>query len=238
MPKCIFVSDLHLFAARSDADRYRAAIDAAAAEASHLVLGGDIFDFHWAVHHTEREAVAWAVAWLRRLADGCPSCQFHYLLGNHDHHRLLIDQLIELEQTVDNLVWHRFHTRLGQCAFLHGDVVDRPMSAEALATARATRMARKKRHATHSRIYDLAILGRLHKPVPHLVHRNRTVARRIYRYLEEVQLGPRDGVTDVYFGHIHRPISAYRYGGLRFHTGGAPIKGLKYRILEAEIAEA
>ena len=47
MPKCFFVSDLHLFANRSNAHRYLEEIARAASRAEVFVLGGDIFDFRW-----------------------------------------------------------------------------------------------------------------------------------------------------------------------------------------------
>ena len=47
MTKCYFVSDLHLFANRSNAHRYLEEIALAASQAEVFVLGGDIFDFRW-----------------------------------------------------------------------------------------------------------------------------------------------------------------------------------------------
>ena len=43
------------------------------------------------------------------------------------------------------------------------------------------------------------------------------------------------GVRHVYFGHIHRRVSGYRYRGLTFHNGGAPMRGQHFRILEATV---
>jgi UDP-2,3-diacylglucosamine hydrolase len=79
----------------------------------------------------------------------------------------------------------------------------------------------------------VVVLTRLHKPVPHLVYAKRIVVRRILKYLESIEQGPHNGVCNVYFGHTHRRLSNYYYRGLRFHNGGAPIKGVKFRILEA-----
>ena len=84
----------------------------------------------------------------------------------------------------------------------------------------------------------VVVLTRLHKPVPHLVYSKRTVARRILKYLEEIGQGPTAGVKDVYFGHTHKQLKNYRHGGLIFHNGGVAIKGMKFRILEANIDDA
>jgi hypothetical protein len=51
--------------------------------------------------------------------------------------------------------------------------------------------------------------------------------------LESIGEGPDTGVRDVYFGHTHKNLANYRYRGLTFHNGGAPIKGVKFRIVEA-----
>ena len=80
-----FVSDLHLFARRSEAPRYAEAIRTAARRSAVLVLGGDIFDFSWSTLPTVEDTVEAAFHWLQHLAAEHPHCQIHYLLGNHDY---------------------------------------------------------------------------------------------------------------------------------------------------------
>jgi len=232
MSKCFFVSDLHLFANRSNGHRYLEEIVRTASRAEAFVLGGDIFDFRWARIPTLK-AVGWAVHWLVELTSACPRCHFHLVLGNHDYHQALINGLIELEKQVSNLSWHRYYVRLGRSVFLHGDVADKEMDARMLAAAREEWLDARRRGPFLSVLYDVVILTRLHKPFPHLVYARRIVVRRIFNYLEKIGEGPRQGVHDVYFGHTHRKLSNYRYHGLTFHNGGAPIKGVKFRILEA-----
>ncbi len=233
MSKCYFVSDLHLFANRSNGHRYQAEIIRVGSRAETFVLGGDIFDFRWAGIPTSR-AVHRAVRWLVELTSACPACHFHLVLGNHDYHQALIDRLIELEQQVTNLSWHRYYVRLGDSVFLHGDVADKEMDARMLAEAREEWLDARHRGPFLSILYDVVVLTRLHKPFPHLVYAKRIVVRRDLRYLESIGEGPAAGVRDVYFGHTHRKLSNYRYRGLTFHNGGAPIKGMKFRILEAK----
>jgi UDP-2,3-diacylglucosamine hydrolase len=232
MSKCYFVSDLHLFANRSNAHRYLEKIAHAASHAEAFVLGGDIFDFRWSRVSIPR-AVEMAATWLRELAASCPQCHFHLVLGNHDYHQALIDRLEELEREVVNLSWHRFYVRLGNAVFLHGDVADKTMSAKGLAEARQEWLDGRRRGPFMSALYDVVVMTRLHKPVPHLVYTKRIVVRRILKYLENIGQGPLDGVCDVYFGHTHRRLSNYHYRGLTFHNCGAPIKGVKFRIIEA-----
>jgi len=233
MGRCFFVSDLHLFANRSLADRYQEAIVRAASEAKDFVLGGDIFDFRWATHTTTRHALDDADRWLRDLAARCPQCHFHFLLGNHDHHQGLIHRLIELEERLPNLSWHRYYVRLGSSVFLHGDVAERKTDAAMLAASRSRRSNHRRRGPVLRRVYDVVVSAGLHRPVPYVLYRRRTVARRILAYLEDIGQGPRHGVRNVYFGHTHRSMSHYYYRGVTFHNGGAPIKGLRFRIVEA-----
>lgn len=232
MSNCYFVSDLHLFANRSDAHAYLEEIAHAASKADIFVLGGDIFDFRWSRVPILR-AVPMAIRWLRELATACPKCHFHLVLGNHDYHQLLIDQLVELDKEVANLSWHRYYLRLGASVFLHGDVADKTMNAQRLEEARQEWLGGRRRGPFLSALYDVVVMTRLHKPVPHLVFAKRVVVRRILKYLRSVGQGPEDGVRDVYFGHTHKRMSNYEFRGLLFHNGGAPIKGMKFRIIEA-----
>ncbi len=102
-----------------------------------------------------------------------------------------------------------------------------------LAEARDEWLDRRRRGPFLSKLYDVVVATRLHKPLPRLVFARRIVVRRILKYLENIGEGPADGVRDVYFGHTHRRLSNYRYHGLAFHNGGAPIKGTKFRVIEA-----
>ncbi|NLE39457.1 MAG: hypothetical protein GX621_15655, partial [Pirellulaceae bacterium] len=72
------------------------------------------------------------------------------------------------------------------------------------------------------------------KPLVEFARRKQTVARRILAYLDDIGEGPSTGVTNVYFGHTHLAISDFAYRGVLFHNGGAPINGLRFRVLEAK----
>ena len=236
MDKCFFVSDLHLFASRSNAWKYLDDMILAAQRAENFVLGGDIFDFRWARTKNNRQTVDRAVAWLTDLISPCPRCHFHFVLGNHDYHQALIDRLADLTGKLPNFTWHRYYMRLGNSIFLHGDVADRDNhTAESLAADRQEWLYSRRRGPFLSKLYDVVVLTRLHKPFPHLVYSKRIVAERILSYLDEIGQGPGSGVCNVYFGHTHKHMTNYAYGGLVFHCGGAPIKGLKFHILEAVI---
>ena len=226
-----FVSDLHLLASRSSGARYYDDLHNTAAQSCVFVLGGDIFDFHWA--DTPIEYAAWEAAhWLRDLAHAYPRCQFHYLLGNHDHNDVFIERLIDLDRQVPNLTWDHHYLRLGSKIFLHGDVLGRNVTAETLTAERTRLHHHRVREVWEHQFYDLAVSAGLHKPVPFVVHPTRIVARKLLRHLRRIGHGPEAGVRDVYFGHIHRVITNYTYRGVRFHSGGAAIRGLQFRILQ------
>ena len=231
--KTYFVSDLHVFSSRSQEHRYLEQIGRRAARAGAFVLGGDIFDFRWSLVASQQETVARAVHWLHELAVDCPKCQFHFVVGNHDYHALFLERLDHLASRLDNFSWYPFYARLGTSVFLHGDVADRRTTAQKLSEVRSGWLQKKSRGRVANRLYDLAIESKLHKPMIHVARRKRTVAKRILMYLEDVGEGPSTGVRNVYFGHTHLAMSDFKYRGVTFHNGGAPINGLRFRILEA-----
>jgi UDP-2,3-diacylglucosamine hydrolase len=237
MKRVCFISDLHLFANRSSANRYLHAIEIAADRADECILGGDIFDFRWSMLPSTEATVTAAVDWLTALCHEAHSTRVQFLLGNHDYHTALIERLPELSQELTNFEWHRFFIRMGDTVFLHGDVADRKMTAERLEQRRKQCERHRRKSRYHSRAYDLVVKSRMHLLVPRAVYPRRLVARRIVSYLDHIGHGPEKGVRQVCFGHTHRPIAEYRYRGLRFYNGGAPIGSDRFRILEVDVHE-
>jgi UDP-2,3-diacylglucosamine pyrophosphatase LpxH len=236
MTRACFVSDLHLFANRSYGHEHLDRIIAAADQADHCILGGDIFDFKWSTLSDAESSVDAAVDWLRELCRHVPDTQVQFLLGNHDYHAELIDRLPSVADEVHNFDWHRFFIRMGDAVFLHGDVADRRMTAQMLEQRRAKWTNHRPPSRYQSRAYDLVVKTRVHVLVPRAVYPRRTVARRILSYLEDINQGPGSGVRQVCFGHTHLPVADYHYGGVCFHNGGAPIgKQAAFRILELTI---
>lgn len=178
------------------------------------------------------DTVARATHWLHELATTCPSCHFHFVMGNHDYHGLFVQALERQESRIKNLSWYPHYVRLGNNIFLHGDVVDRRSGVRKMLQRRENHLYRKKRGRFANQLYDWAIQNSLHKPIVHYSRTKKTVARRIFNYLEEIGQGPETGVQNVYFGHTHLAISDYEYEGIYFHNGGAPIEGLHFRIIE------
>lgn len=237
MPKACFFSDLHLFANRSRGARHLDAIREVANRSQLCVLGGDIFDFKWSTLPSGNHTVDAAVAWLRDLSASVPHCRMHFLLGNHDYHPGLIEQLPRLAQELPNFEWERFFLRQGNVMFLHGDVADRKMTAQLL-EQRRLKFCHEPRGAAHHRAYDLIVNTHVHAVLPRAVYPKRIVARRILSYLENIGHGPETGLQHVYFGHTHRAVNGYAHAGVEFHNGGAPIGRARYQILELDIGGA
>ena len=228
-----FVSDLHLYAKRSEAARYAESIRLAARRSSVLVLGGDIFDFSWSTLGSVEATVEAAYHWLRRLGEEHPHCQIHYLLGNHDYCRPFIEMLEQRGSDIPNFSWHHFYLRLGQNLFLHGDAAEGKWNHERLLRYRSRWLHQPMAGKLSRGAYYLVHRARLHKPLPYLIHWKRRAAKRLLDYMDYIGEGPESGVRHVYFGHIHRRILNYRYRGMTFHNCGAPIAGLRFRVLEA-----
>jgi UDP-2,3-diacylglucosamine pyrophosphatase LpxH len=116
-PSGLVVSDLHLFAHRSDGLERMAALQPRLAQTDLLVLNGDIFDFRWSTLPEHAHTVRDAVRWLRQLADSISNCRIHYVLGNHD---CLAEFLPEVERIAAghaNFFWHEYSFPLSDSLF-------------------------------------------------------------------------------------------------------------------------
>ena len=230
-----FLSDLHLFASRSSAKGIKPQINYAASQAHTLVLGGDIFDFKWSTHPSLEHTIAESIQWLDELVSSYPHCAFYFLLGNHDAHPQFVIELDRLAFRQPRLVWQPYVLRLGDCVFLHGDIVDGEQSDNALAARRSAAENKPSPHRTRHWLYDAVVRVRLHRFAVSIVVRPALVLKKLSRYLADHGLGRQNGVTDVYFGHTHQDIDGVLCEGLTFHNGGASIKGLSFRIIETKL---
>ncbi|MCP3904889.1 MAG: hypothetical protein GY715_14785 [Planctomycetes bacterium] len=229
MPTGYVISDLHLFAQRSVGGRRLDEIRRAAATAEFFVLNGDIFDFRWSTLPTDDASLDAAIGWLDRLVGDRPDCSFLYTLGNHDCYEPFVTRLETLAAAHRNLRWHPSHVRIGPALFLHGDLP--------LGRRRPGPPARQLHggHGRNGRTLRLAYRAFVAARGPRVVasvHRPRRCAKQITRWLHAHGDELADGVTDVYFGHTHRPFADFCYEGRRFHNTGSSIRGLASRMLE------
>ena len=230
-----FVSDLHLFSRRSTGDEVIPDLFRKAQSAHTLVLGGDIFDFKWSTDPCPDSTLNRAQRWLEELISQSEACEFHFILGNHDSHPRFVERLKILADKHTSFHWHRYFARLDHCLFLHGDVADGSLDHARLDERRERIEQKKRRGQVWHYAYDLAIGARLHR-LAILSIREIVVLGRIHEYAAQIGHGPDNGVTDVYFGHTHFDLDGVNYRGLTFHNGGAAIKGLRFRIVDASLS--
>ena len=121
-----FISDLHLFSRRSQAAEHAESLQQTAAKAKTFVLGGDIFDFRWSTLPSTEATVSAAIRWLDALVAAHRTCDFHFVLGNHDCNSRFVDALDKYARKQPNLEAHPYLLRIGKAVFLHGDVADHP----------------------------------------------------------------------------------------------------------------
>lgn len=233
-----FVSDLHLFARRSEGQLWEPAIHRAVRESHTFVLGGDIFDFRWRTQSTIEASVRDSIRWLERLTEINPDCRLVYLLGNHDSQPRFVAALDQLAARHPLVSWHRHLLRIGDRVFLHGDVVDQRIAPDqchhrSLDARREWSDQRPDPAAVSHALYEAVVRTRLHRVAVRLATRKRRVLGRLASYLDRAGAGLAEGVTDVFFGHIHRPLDGVEWRGRRFHNPGAAIRGLPFRIVDA-----
>lgn len=236
--RCYFVSDLHMFSRRSQVDRWQKMISDASRNANLMVLGGDIFDFRWSTLESVDASIDAAIRWIEEVVAENPNCQFRYVLGNHDFNQRFTERLSEFAKTYQNLEWHYYFVREGNCLFLHGDVADRWTTHEQLISRRAKWLPDETRHLVSHHLYDMAIALRLHKAVSRVVHIRSKVIRRLLHYLDDIGETAATGLENVYFGHTHAIVNGVAAEGIHFYNGGAPFAGLPFNIVPVDLVHA
>jgi len=229
------VSDLHLFCRRSQAEHHLDSIRQAASESDVFVFNGDIFDFRWSTFVSPEQSVATAIAWLADFVDDAPECVFHYVLGNHDHYRPFIEALKTFAIDHPNFAWSPYYLRLGPALFLHGDVAIRKMTGADLERYREGWLDDPNKGPVANAVFDVAFRMRIHKAIHHIAFPLTPVLERLNHYVEDIGHGAACGVETVYFGHTHIALSHHRHKGLIYRNGGAPMPGLEFHVLRAEL---
>ena len=235
-PRTHFISDLHLFSRRSSAPAIQQAIERTVAGSDRFILGGDIFDFRWSSLESHEETIERSVEWLRGLLLVNTSCQFHYILGNHDALPGFTERLHALTQDYPQLQWHKHLLRLDRAIFLHGDIIDAAIPLvedfhEQLDARRIAHEHRPRPHPMRHTLYDAVVATRIHRAIAHFANPNPQVLTRVTDYLRWAGHTVDTGLERVYFGHTHRPIDSLEQSGLIFSNPGAAIKSIPFRIL-------
>jgi UDP-2,3-diacylglucosamine pyrophosphatase LpxH len=223
------VSDLHLFTERSSVHRYMDRIHDTLADANFLVLNGDTVDFRWTTLPSIEATAHAADDWLTDLCTAYPNCQFYYIMGNHDGLAFFAKHLDTLAEQFDNFHWHESHIRIGHAMFFHGDLpIERP-EADPFHRELNDSPRRWSRHLDMP--YNLFVHSRLHRATSRIFS-PRTCAKRIVRSLAFDHRELADGITDIYFGHIHRPFEDLTLDSLTFHNTGSAIHHLELKLIQ------
>ena len=194
------VSDLHLMARWSTAEKHIDKLAECAKKAEFMVFNGDIFDFKWSRRESFQHSVDFAVEWLEKLIDNFPECSFYYILGNHDSHLEFVETLKQLAEAKSNFAYQPSHIILGTSLFMHGDLV--LSNAGGKCFERSYYPETKIKHPWISQLYHLLISSGIHNVLP-LFYRKQKTAEKIYRALPQLNLESAKNITDIYFGHTH-----------------------------------
>ena len=235
MKSAYVVSDLHMFCKRSQWEQHIPNIHKAAAEAELFVFNGDSVDFKWTSLPSITETIEAATAFFDDLSTRYPDCHFHVNLGNHDFVAGFIRALDAISQFKVNFSWHPYYLRVGSTLFLHGDVANRKMNHHQLQRYRATWRHHKKQGNLKNRLWDAAFRAKAHLAISRLAFPQERTLKRVHSYLHDIGHTHDHGVRAVYFGHTHQPVDGRQYDGVTYHNGGAPMPGINFALLKADL---
>lgn len=220
------ISDLHLFARRTDTARIIQTLLDLPHDLEHLVLNGDIVDFRWSTYSSEAETVGAGVLWLQGLLEQLPALRVYYVMGNHDCSAPWAAALDQLPR--ERFSWSPTHLKLGSHLFLHGDLVTgeknpfvRDLKDSHEHFASSTALDRLYHTLIHTRVH--VGVSRLHGPQLYVPKVERALRRHGADVLQDT--------SDIYFGHTHEPFLDYEYKGLRFHNTGSAVRHIKMQAV-------
>ncbi len=220
----VFVSDLHLFSPRSDADDIPKILEETQTADRYIVLGGDIFDFRWSIRGSHERTLAAAVQWLEELLERTGQAHVRFIPGNHDCHPEFLHLLQQLSERNERFQWYPHHFQIGNSLFLHGDILD---ARGDLANYRAKFHHEQPQTEFKHGLYDGVVALRLHKLVPLLRHRPDLTCKRLNTLLGNLTVDSETPVERIYFGHTHAPVFGHESQGIQYYNPGAALKHMR-----------
>lgn len=223
----IFVSDLHLFSPRSAAALMAEQLSQLQSHEHCIVLGGDIFDFRWSVEGNLRETIRAAINWLENLLASSGQAHVRFLPGNHDCHPDFLQQLTDLAQRDQRFGWFEYQMQIGDCLFLHGDILD---ARGSLANYRKKFIHEKPQPEIVQKLYNAAVGMRIHKLIPMVRHPTGLTCQRIKSLVvNDPKCVPvPNEIARVFFGHTHVPVLGHEQQHVRFFNPGAALKHMQF----------
>lgn len=235
MPRGCVISDIHYFARRSAFDRHRSDFLQAIQTSEVVVLNGDIFDFRWSRVDALTSTISYAIDWLIELIESNPQADFYFVAGNHDSQPAFLDALNLLSQQEPRFSWQPYQLQLGTHLFLHGDIVH-SRTIDALDRYRRT----FHKEGVHLLRFDSMYQLLHHLRVPLMLsylHSTARLASKLDALLAAGVIPFKGKVTDIYFGHVHRPFTMIEHKGRRYHNTGAVLQGMKWNILTFDVTD-
>lgn len=237
MKRGLVISDLHLFAHRSEGEGLLSGIEEMMEAADIVVLNGDIFDFAWSRYRSEEESLGAAQEILQGWVEKFRGEEISYVTGNHDCLSSFCVVLDELTEKAGRFRWYRHWCRWGRSLFLHGDCANRRMDEAALVRQREKWSENHTRTKVHSALYGVVDGLGLSKGFHRWYFpREKTISRVVY-HLDATIPNWREVIDDCYFGHTHRPFVDCEVDGVRFHNTGSGIRGMGFRPIRFEVVE-
>ncbi|MEM1442736.1 MAG: metallophosphoesterase [Verrucomicrobiota bacterium] len=223
MKQGIVVSDLHLFASRSDGEEKFSRLSGQLAEVDALVLNGDIFDFRWALI-PHKKSVPLAAKWLEDLRSEFPHLEIHFIPGNHD----CLPAFLEILPEIPGIDVHSHHLLLGTNLFLHGDATTRRMNLDEFHQFRTAWEEDQPRGNASAQLYHLSDATGLTELTHRLWFGGGAALRRLIWHLDAVVPSWRDKVDDTFYGHTHLDHKAVEKQGIRFHNTGSALRRSRF----------
>lgn len=220
------ISDLHIFARRSEIAKHFEEIEAAAKTSEFIVLNGDIFDFEWSTYYTINYTADEARSWLEKLANTNPQCQVYFIMGNHDSHSSFLERLKKI--SLPNFQWSPTHFIIDDSLFLHGDL---PLSGQGVLERKNYEERAVSKSKTMSLIYDLVLRTHVQK-IANLIYNKYTTAAKIHKAVVSSGLLASHDIKHIYFGHTHVPFNNFFYKGIYFHNTGSVVKNFKKNFIK------
>lgn len=233
----VFLSDLHLFSPRSRAGDATDELAQYQGADQCVVLGGDIFDFRWSDRGDLQATLRATHAWLEGLLAKTKDCRIVFLPGNHDCHPAFLEQLEHFAQNEARFSWHAHTLQIGDCVFLHGDILDAGENEGHLNTYRQKFHHETKQSQIAHRSYDAVVAMRVHKLIPKIRHRPAATCARLSKILGSVASIKLESTRRVFFGHTHNPVRGLHHNGKQFFNPGAALKHMTFRMVTFTISE-
>ena len=223
----LVVSDLHLFAGRSDGETLFDRILPRLGTAKILVLNGDTFDFRWSHFSSEEESIEAGLCWLQKLRNLFPTLEIHYVLGNHD----CLTRFRERIPSHPKFHLHEDHLRLGSHLFLHGDCSNWGMTPEKLRQYRQAWSQDSPKGTLSRKLYRLVDACGLSRLFHQLYFREAATVARVAGFLNDEL----ENVSKCYFGHSHMPFSSHLHDGVTYFNTGSGIRGMGFNPITFEV---